>query len=334
MSALTHGYQHWQGTSTSIWQRRWTITRTGLRLCWRSKLLKGIFAVVWVSALGLIAFHFLVGQMLSSESALVAFVTQNFGRKAKAITDGLAAWILLYPDVTIDGLFRFTLLYISILYSTLCYFAVALFVPKLISHDLSSRAILIYNSKALTRFDYLLGKFGIVFVILSLLVVAPLTVIWFLSNLLSPDWSFFWHGFPALVRALAAGSITVMALSLLALAVSALVKKTSTATALWIVLWLVSGFIASAAEQVFPWGHYLSPANCLREITAQLFDVGGVVDTAKQSLPFFDSFLKTLPRKSSIVAETVQGDAWVPYGFLLGFCLLSLFAISKRVQSE
>ena len=63
MSIRAHDYEHWRGVSTSIWRRRWTITNYGLRLCWRSKLLRGIFAVAWVSALTLIAFHFLVGQL-------------------------------------------------------------------------------------------------------------------------------------------------------------------------------------------------------------------------------------------------------------------------------
>jgi len=334
MSALTHGYQHWTGTSTSIWQRRVAIARQGLRLCWRSRLLKIVFAIVWVSALGLLAFHFLVGQLLSPESALLGYIAENFGERAKAVVDGLAAWILLYPDVSVDGLYRFTFSYASQLYGAISFYAVALFVPKLISHDLSSRAILVYNSKALSRFDYLLGKFGIVFSLLSALTIAPLVVVWFLGNAMSPDWSFFWHGFPALVTALAVGLITVTSIGLFALAVSSLAKRTSTATAFWILAWVVSGFVAGASSRVFSWGRYLSPANCLREISTQLYNVAGVVEHAKDVLPFFRSTLESLPRKSSILAATPTESIWVPVVFLCGFCALALLAISKRVQPE
>ena len=53
------------------------------------------------------------------------------------------------------------------------------------THDLASNAILIYSSKALSRFDYILGKFGIAFTLLSLLCLAPLIAVWFVGNLLS-----------------------------------------------------------------------------------------------------------------------------------------------------
>lgn len=334
MSTMVPGYQHWRGQSTGIWTRRWTITRYGLRLCWRSRLLKILFAVVWVSALGLVALHFMVGQVLSPDSALLSYFTQNFGRRAKAVIDGMAAWILLYPEISVDGLYRFTLSYASLFYGTLCFYAVALFVPKLISHDLSSRAILVYNSKALTRFDYLLGKFGIVATLVAALAVAPLVMIWFLGNLLSPDWSFFWYGLPALGRALAVGGVTTVSLSLFALAVSSLAKKTSSATAFWILAWVVSGFAASAASKVFSWGRYLSPGVCLREISHRVYAVSDVVETAKESLPFFKSTLESMPRKTSILEATPEQGWWVPCLFLAGFCVLALLAISKRVQPE
>lgn len=334
MSIRAQDYQHWKGTSTSIWRRRWTITSYGLRLCWRSKLLRGIFAIAWVSALTVVAFHFLIGQLLSTDSALASFVANSFGRKAKAILDGVTAWILLYPEITVDGLFRITLSLLSLLYVTLCCLAVALFVPKLISQDLSSRAILIYNSKALTRTDYLAGKFGIVFVLLGGIMIAPLAFVWFASNILSPDWSFFWHGFSALLRAMAAGVVTVLCLSVLALAVSSLARKSGAATALWIVLWLVTGFVAEAASRVLPWGRCLSPINCLREVTRGLFDLRGVMESARASLPFFESLLKSLPLKAAVAVESVPGGAWMPVLFLAGFLGISILAINKRISNE
>lgn len=334
MSIRAHDYEHWRGVSTSIWRRRWTITNYGLRLCWRSKLLRGIFAVAWVSALTLIAFHFLVGQLLSPDSAFASFVANSFGRKVKAILDGVTAWILLYPEITVDGLFRITLFSVSMLYGTLCCLAVALFVPKLISQDLSSRAILIYNSKALTRADYLAGKFGIVFVLLGGIMIAPLAFIWFASNVLSPDWSFFWHGLSALLRAMAAGVVTVFSLSAFALAVSSLAKKSGAATALWIVLWLVSGFVAETASHVLSWGRYLSPMTCVREVARGLFDLNGVIGNARASLPFFESLLKALPAKAATAVESVPEGSWIPILFLAGFCGVSILAINKRISSE
>ena len=51
--------------------------RYGLQLCWQSRLLKGLFAIAWVAALGLIGFYFLIGQLLTPDSSLVQLITEN-----------------------------------------------------------------------------------------------------------------------------------------------------------------------------------------------------------------------------------------------------------------
>ncbi|MBL9204783.1 MAG: hypothetical protein JNN01_06840 [Opitutaceae bacterium] len=334
MSSLNHGYQHWTGVSTGIWQRRWTITSYGLRLCWQSRFLKVLFAVAWVGALFLMAFYFLIGQLLTPDSSLVTTITENLGKRAQSVINGLSAWILLYPEVSVDGLYRVVFSWATQLYSALAFFAVALFVPKLIAHDLASNAILIYNSKALTRFDYILGKFGIAFTLLGLLCLAPLIAVWFVGNLLSPDWGFFYHGFPALLRAVSVGLLGVTTYSLLAMAVSSLAKRTSSATAFWILAWIISGMIANTTGRFVSWGRYLSPATCLDHISRYLYDLGGVLEKAKAMLPFFQSTLDQLPRRNPLNSVPVSDGLWVPLIFLLAFWALCFFAISKRVQTE
>jgi len=334
MNVLSQGYQHWTGQSTGIWQRRWTITRYGLQLCWQSRLLKGLFAIAWVAALGLIGFYFFIGQLLTPDSSLVQLITENLGQRARSVINGLSAWILLYPEVSVDGLYRLVFSLASHLYSLLAFFAVALFVPKLISHDLSSNAILIYNSKALTRFDYLLGKFGIAFTLLTLLCLAPLVTVWFIGNLLSPDWAFFYHGFPALLRMVTVSAAGVITYSLLAMAVSSLAKRTSSATAFWILFWIISAMIANLSGKFVPWGRYLSPANCLDQLSRHLYNLGGVLENAKAMLPFFNSLFERLPRRNPLTAMGPADGLWLPVLFLAGIWALCAFAISKRVQSE
>jgi len=334
MSALSHGYQHWTGQSTSLWQRRLTITRTGLRLCWQSRLLKVVFAIAWVSALGLMAFYFFVGQLLTPDSSVVGMITENLGKRAQTIVNGLSAWILLYPEVSVDGLYRVVFSIAGSLYGILGFFAVALFVPKLISHDLSSNAILIYNSKALTRFDYLIGKFGIAFTLIGLVCLAPLVAVWCVGNLLSPDWRFFYHGFPALLRMLTVSGIGTITLSLLALAISSLVKRTKSAEASWILFWIISTMIANASGKFVPWGRYLSPANCLDQISRHIYNLGGVMEDAKAMLPFFNSLFERLPRRNPLTVVPPTDSLWLPVLFLAGIWALCVFAISKRVQTE
>ena len=63
----------------------------------------------------------------------------------------------------------------------------------LITRDLASNAIIIYASKAVSRGDYLLGKFATAFGLLVLTWLGPVCAAWFVGNLLAPDWRFFWH---------------------------------------------------------------------------------------------------------------------------------------------
>ena len=71
-----------------------------------------------------------------------------------------------------------------------------------ITRDLASNAIIIYSSKAVSRGDYLLGKFATAFGLLALTWLGPVCAAWFMGNLLAPDWRFFWHARAALANVL------------------------------------------------------------------------------------------------------------------------------------
>ena len=90
-------------------------------------------------------------------------------------------------------------------------FALGPIIPLLITRDLACNAIVIYSSKAVSRGDYLLGKFATAFGFLTLTWLGPVCAAWFLGNLLAPDWRFFWHARGALVNILIYGlsSMTV-----------------------------------------------------------------------------------------------------------------------------
>ena len=102
-------------------------------------------------------------------------------------------------------------------------FALGPIIPLLITRDLASNAIVIYSSKAVTRGDYLLGKFATAFGFLTLTWLGPVCAAWFLGNLLAPDWTFFLARARARWRTFLIYGLSSMAvLSLLALGVSAL----------------------------------------------------------------------------------------------------------------
>ncbi len=331
---MLHRYQHWQGQSTGIWQRRLTITRYGLRLCLQSKLLLALLAIAWVAALGLVGIYFLVGQLMAPDSALLASFITKLSPQIQNVIRGAVSWILLYPEITVDGIYRVTFYFVTLGYFALCFVATSLFVPKLIAHDQASQAIIIYNSKALTRFDYLLGKFGIVFTLLSALTIAPLTFAWIAGNLMSPDWSFFVHSFPTLARSLCVCGLFVVTLSLLALALSSLAKKTSVATALWILFWIISSTVSGAAEKLFSWGGYLSPHRLFNALADQLYDLGSLLTAAQTSLPFFDQATRAIFRNVHVATTAQPPSLVVPLGFAAAFCVISVAILFKRTRVE
>ena len=335
MSLIDTGYRRWMGESTGVWTRRWVVVRTGMRLCLRSKILRAIIMFSWSMTLGMTGVFFFFGQLMAPDSSLLTWIGENGGQRATDVINGLTAWFMLYPDVCVDGLYKGVMLLGLNVYLSLTFFAVMLFIPKLIAQDLSSNAIVIYNSKALTRLDYLLGKFGVVFGVLMLLWIMPVIASWAIGNLMAPYWSFFYHSLPALGIALGVGIIGATALSLIALAISALAKRSSVAVAFWTIGWIATSLFAQAVGQIHDWGYYLSPSRCVSSLGNSLFNLLGVLEDARNMLPFFNVFSKMTNGADDFTTEIFEvAPVWQPAMFLIGYSLIALAIISRRVRPE
>jgi hypothetical protein len=140
----------------------------------------------------------------------------------------------------------------------LSFFALGMTLPALITRDLASNAIVIYSSKAVTRFDYLLGKFCTAFGVLALTWLGPVCAAWFVGNLLAPDWTFFWHARIALMHALIFGLSSMVILSVMALGVSAFSSREKATPALWFTWWALGLAIQPIALHTLPWLRHVS----------------------------------------------------------------------------
>lgn len=338
MPSLDNGYKHWDGETTSVWQRRWAIASTGLKLCLQGKLLRAVLAVTWSSTLAFMGIIFFVGQLTSPDSTLIRFMAETMGNRAGGeflkLANGLASWVVLYPEICVDGVYRFIFFAATKVYSVASFIAISLFVAKLLAHDLASQAIVIYQSKALTRYDYLVGKFGIVFIILSMIWLMPIMSLWLFGNLMSPDWSFFIHSFKALTRALSTAGVAIVSFSLIAMAISAFARKTSAAVTLWIVVWVVSDMVGSAAQVVHPIGGYISFSHCLAEFSWTCYRLDTVWANATSMLPFFNTVFQQVPDDMHESLRVGSSGAFLPLGFISAFSLLSCFILKLRITSE
>ncbi len=334
-NAWTAKYRRWEGQSVGVWQRRLSIARYGLRLCLSGKIIKIFLVLAFAQTFVLGGVFFLFGQLVAPESALLGWLERIGGQEIVRVISGLSSWALLYPEVCVDGIYRIMFYLMTFSSPFLSMIIVALFIHRLIANDLASNAIVIYNSKALTRWDYLTGKFLVVSSILSIVWLLPVVASWLLSNLLSPDWTFFYHSFPSLLRGVTIGLVSVVSLSCLALLVSSLARKTGAAVAYWILGWFSLGIISSVAGVAHPALEYISPIQSIYGLSSGIFRMLDLVVDAQNMLPFFGGFFNSMSNGSNPSDLPIgNGNIVLPLLVLSAYSMISVLVVSRRVRAS
>ncbi|PWU11662.1 MAG: hypothetical protein C5B50_22940, partial [Verrucomicrobia bacterium] len=231
-------YQHWDGVHRGLWHRRWVIARNGLVASLNNKWLRYLVLMCWSGGLVMTAALFLIGQLLVADSIVVQWVG-NLNPDLQAFARTFTAWLEQHPEVSVRTTQDLLFYYCAIFLMPVSIFALGMALPLLITRDLASNAIIIYSSKAVSRWDYLLGKFSTAFGLLALTWLGPICAAWFLGNLLAPDWRFFWHSRVALWHVLLFCLAGMSALSMLALGVSAISSKEKSTPAFWFLWWVM-----------------------------------------------------------------------------------------------
>jgi hypothetical protein len=324
-------YQHWDGPHTSIWGRRWVIAQNGLSACLSNKQMRSFMMACWFGGLLMAGTLFFVGQLLVPDSIVAQWVSK-MNPNIQTFARMLTSWLQDHPAISV-GTTQNVLFYFYCVYSMpLSIFALGLALPVLITRDLASNAIVIYSSKAVTRGDYLLGKFCTAFGVMTLTWLAPVCGAWFVGNLLAPDWEFFWHARIALFHALVFGLSSMVILCLLALGVSAISSREKSTPALWFTWWVLGLAIQPIALHTLPWLRHVSFGYDLRQIGLATFRLGQDLKTAQDSIPIFGQMLKNVsPETRSAINDPTLGGA------LAGLALMLLAAgliIKKRVAPE
>lgn len=234
MPIFDQGYQHWQGTLSGHAWRWWTITRQGVRAQLKSRWVRLFVIFAWVPALTLAMVLILWG--LIEQQA--EFIRPFIGFLPRELLEGgrgfrVPVWTLAY-----HYFFQ-----IEIAFSMLL---VVLVGPGLVSQDLRFNAMPLYFSRPLRRFDYFLGKLGVIAVFLGAVMIVPAVVAWLLGVIFSLDFSVIKDTFPILIAAIVAGLVVVLSAGTLMLALSSLSRNSRYVGAFWIGIWFVSGSVAGA----------------------------------------------------------------------------------------
>ena len=324
-------YKHWEGVHQGLWHRRFVIAQNGLTACLRNKWLRHIVVLCWGTALTMTAVLFIVGQLLVADSIVVQWVG-NFNPMLQGFVKMLTTWLEQHPEISVrttqNVLFYFFCTYLL----RASIFILGMAMPMLITRDLASQAIIIYSSKAVSRGDYLLGKFAAAFGLLALAWLGPVCAAWFMGNLLTPDWRFFWHARAALGHTLLFGLCSLTLLSLLALGVSAVSGKEKSTAALWYIWWIVGGVVAPIAQQTQPWLQHLSFNYNLNQLALAIFEPGKDITTMQDNIPMLGDMLRGI-RPETMTALN-SPTTWGAGGWSLLMIGLAAVILHKRVKPE
>ena len=320
----------WRELPRGVGYRRWTIISAGLGQLFRMRFFRILLAVAWASGLALGLLGFLYAQAVASGGWLET-AAYYAGPRAQAMVAALAGFITLYPDICIGGWFTLLFWLHSFVGLWLSLLALTVMVPRLITRDRATNALIVYLARPLTTADYLLGKLGMIVGMLVAVWTGPLLFGWLLSVVFAPDRDFVVYSFTPLLRTLSFQGIAVVALAAIALGVSAIGKTARSTIPLWIGLWLIMAVVAQPPNAP-RWLKRASFTQNLSEVRQGILRLDEALVTAGESLPLTDQRFAQNLTKAGRKAETADfGGAIVGLGV---FVVLSSFVFARRLKPE
>lgn len=322
MPIYEFGYRPWQGKLRHRLLRWWPITRVGVALALRSRLLRRVLFLAWMPLLYFGPLFFFVGSVTDEPHAQPVLGEEMV---REFLGDALAARLRSDPQgvrsVAWSVAFYYFLGYTQGIAMML---VLAMVGPPLIAHDVRGKAFLLYFSKPITRSDYLLGKAGILLVYLAFVSLLPSLTLYVISIGFAPSLAAFSQTSSTIIRLLAAWLAVSIPMTLLMLCLSSLTSQPRHATFLWIALWVVGQIFygimaASPGLQDASWTFALSLHHLALTAVGTVFDVAGQLD----QLGMAGAAVGYRPTHSPTIAWTV----------LASLCVISLLVLLRRVSA-
>jgi ABC-2 type transport system permease protein len=320
----------WKEQPRGVGYRRWVIVSAGMRQLLRSWIFRVIFIFAWLASLAMAVAGFVFSQSVSSGGWLETYAA-DFSPRVQAMVSALGALVLLYPEICVSALFTQVFWLQSFVGLGLSLIALTIIIPRLITRDRASHALTIYLSRPLTSADYLLGKLGIITGVLLLTWTGPLLLGWLLSMLFAPNREFFIYSLSPLLRALLFNGIALVALSAIALGVSAIGRSSRNAVLLWIGLWLIAGALASAPHTPV-WIQRASFSQDLAQVRQTIFDLDHALGDLATKIPLFDRSFSDKLSSASKAAEAKDAT-----GGLISLAVISALCSAiflRKLRSE
>jgi ABC-2 type transport system permease protein len=240
MPIFDQGYQHWKGPLSGHGRRWLSIALQGTRVQLKRRGVRGLLFMAWLPALALVIFMALWG-MVEKRSEGVMALLQNFlppGLLDQPSAYRGALWTMAY-----SYFFRFQMFFIMLL--------VAIAGPGLISSDLRFNALPLYFSRPLNRFDYFLGKLGVIGTLVAAVAVVPAVIAYVVGLCFSLDPGIIKDTWQVVPASIAYGLIVTLSAGTLILALSSLTRRSLYVGIAWAGLWIISGATAQILVQIY-----------------------------------------------------------------------------------
>jgi len=208
--------------------------------------------------------------------------------------------------------------------ATLSIFVTALVGPGLISPDLTNNALPLYLSRPFSRFEYFLGKFSVLFILLSLITGAPMLLIYLLkSSLAGGTW--FLDNIHLAFAVLVGSLVWVTLISLVAMASSAWLRWKSAAAGMLFALFFFPAGFGQAANAIMQtgWGSLLNGIVLIGTVWNSLFFINDPerYDRAAVALNPMGFSAPPIP-------------AWSAWLMVAGVCIASLVLLSRKIRAH
>ncbi|MBL8822783.1 MAG: ABC transporter permease subunit [Planctomycetia bacterium] len=244
MPIFDQGYQHWNGKLASQVWRWWAITRHGVRMQFRSKLTRLCVISCFGPALALATFMIIWSLFEQGNTYIKPLIGFILPEELLNVPEEyrLTVWTLAYHFFFY---IQFFLLMILVL----------LVGPNLISKDIRFNALPLYLSRPIRRWEYFLGKLGVITFFVMLVTAAPAVFAWILGVLFSLKFSIIIDVLPLLWGSILVSLMISVVFGLWMLALSSLTKNSRYVSMMWFGWWLLTNslwvmlFFASRFEE-------------------------------------------------------------------------------------
>ena len=304
MAVYEHLYGAYDGESHTTLSRFLVIPRYALRETFKSKLFTTIFILCFIYPL---------------IATILVYLHHNVNALA-------LLQINVRELLPIDASFFETFLEVQ---GAFAFILTVLVAPPLISRDLSNNALPLYLCRPLSRTEYVLGKMAVVGVLLSLVTWVPgLLLFVFQASLAGVSW--LWSNIWMMWSIFFGSMVWIILLSLLALAISSLVKWRVVASGALLGLFFVPSAFGEIINNLFLTraGHLISMWATVNNIWLGLFGIfvrqTGRIN-GKVSNPIYDGQIMDI--------KLLEPPLWASWLLIMAVCGICVWLLSRKVRA-